>query len=350
MRLLTVPRTSPHLIVVGAGMLGASIAWHLARGGARVTVLERDEGVARGVTHGSYGWVGSSSMLPSEDPARFRRVVDALPAFDQLQVQLGALPMAARGALLWAADEDETLRWHDELRAADQSVELLGQAQVGAVQPGLHAPSAAIWSPRDFAVEPAWLVRQLLKDAAEHGAQVRCSQQVLSLMQRGSRITGVRTTCGDVIADGVVLAAAMDAAVLCAPLGITLPLRQAPAVLMDFDAPAATLQRLLCAADLEVRPGLQGGLRVAADAPANGEAGLPALVHTTQAAIRALFVQEVPVVARSAAMFNRPTTRDGEPVCGFLPGVDGLYVAVAHPGIILAPQLGQQAAKVLLQR
>lgn len=55
MRLLTVPRTSPHLIVVGAGMLGASIAWHLARGGARVTVLERDEGVARGVTHGSYG-------------------------------------------------------------------------------------------------------------------------------------------------------------------------------------------------------------------------------------------------------------------------------------------------------
>lgn len=343
-------RHPPHLIVVGAGMLGASIAWHLARAGARVTVLERGAEVAGGITAGSYGWVGSSSMLPSGDPRRFQQVVEALPAFDQLQARLGALPVAARGALLWAAEEHDTLRWHEELHAAGQAVELLHRAAVETVQPGLHAPSTAIWAPRDFAVEPVLLVQQLLKDAMQHGAQVHCQRQVLSLVTHDARITGVRTACGVIAADGVVLASAMQAGTLCTPLGIALPLRQAPAVLMDVNAPGAVLRHLLCAADLEVRPALQGGLRVAADAPDNREAGLAALTRSTRDALQALFTDDIQVRPRSAGLFDRPMTMDGEPACGFVPGWEGLYVAVAHPGIILAPQLGQKAADALLRR
>lgn len=64
-------QTAPRVVVVGAGIIGASVSWHLARKGARVTVIEKGSSPANGVTRWSYGWVGTSSSLPSDDPSNF---------------------------------------------------------------------------------------------------------------------------------------------------------------------------------------------------------------------------------------------------------------------------------------
>jgi len=63
-----VRKGNPRIAVVGAGIIGASVAWHLTRAGAAVTVLERS---AR-ATGSSYGWVGTGSMLPGDSPSRLR--------------------------------------------------------------------------------------------------------------------------------------------------------------------------------------------------------------------------------------------------------------------------------------
>lgn len=52
------------VVVVGGGIVGASVAWHLYQSGINVTVLEKYTHPASGVTAHSYGWVGTSSALP----------------------------------------------------------------------------------------------------------------------------------------------------------------------------------------------------------------------------------------------------------------------------------------------
>ena len=62
------------VVVVGGGIIGASVAWHLSEIGANVTVLEKHSQPANGVTAHSYGWVG-------DNRAENKFSLVALPAF-----------------------------------------------------------------------------------------------------------------------------------------------------------------------------------------------------------------------------------------------------------------------------
>src|SRR3954470_3413223 len=55
--------TRDHVVVAGAGIIGASIAYHLAKRGARVTLLERERPAA-GTTRNSFAWLNASSKSP----------------------------------------------------------------------------------------------------------------------------------------------------------------------------------------------------------------------------------------------------------------------------------------------
>ncbi|RQT41214.1 FAD-dependent oxidoreductase [Burkholderia cepacia] len=91
------------VVVVGGGIVGASIAWHFARSGAQVTLLEKQPAAAGGATHWSFGWVGTGS---------------ALPEFARLARELGPLPVTTRGALVWLDSDAQTAALIDEQRAA----------------------------------------------------------------------------------------------------------------------------------------------------------------------------------------------------------------------------------------
>lgn len=336
----------PNVVVVGGGIMGASAAWHLARAGARVTLLENRPEAAAGVTRWSYGWVGTSSALPSSDPDYFALEVEAVREFERLASELGRLPVAARGALVWFDTVEETATLVAEQRAAGVRIELIGSARILELEPGLAAPpSLAAWAPDDFAVEPVELTRQLLAGAQAAGAQLRYGATVDAFETRGGRVVGVRTGGEIVQADAVVLANAGGAVSLAASLGITLPVSEAPAVLMRFSADAGLARHLIYNGELELRPGLAGDLVAAADYPEEGEAGLPALAERTAAKIAALFApRPVPRLLSITAAF-RPMTANGLPLRSFLPEVEGLYALVAHPGVILSAHLGRLAAE-----
>jgi glycine/D-amino acid oxidase-like deaminating enzyme len=341
--------SAPRVVVVGGGIVGASIAWHLARAGARVTLLERGAEIASGVTRWSYGWVGTSSALPSDDPVYFALEVEAVREFTRLERELGPLPIAARGALVWWDTEEKTLALVSKQQAAGARIETLGRPRVAQMEPRLAAPPAlAAWAPDDFAVEPAELARQFLAGAQGAGAAVYCGLAVEAIETRGGRAVGVLTGKGRVPADTVVLTNGAAALPLAAALGVSLPISEEPAVLMRFATELGLIRHLLYVLELEVRPGLAGDLVSAAEYPEEGDAGLAGLAIRTSAAIAGLFTPQPKLSLLSVNAARRPMTADGLPLQEFLPGVAGLYVAVAHPGVILAPRLGRLAAQDII--
>ncbi|ALX11771.1 hypothetical protein P350_09535 [Burkholderia cepacia JBK9] len=338
------------VVIVGGGIVGASTAWHLARSGAQVTLLEKQAAPAGGATGWSFGWVGTGSALPSENPSRFARTLAALPEFARLEHELGPLPVTTRGALVWLDTDAQTAALIDEQRAAGVRMEALGRRQVAAMEPRLvQLPELVAWAPDDFVVEPGELTRRLLAGAQAAGAQVICDCGVDAVEMRNGRAAGVRTARGHVAADVVVLANAASAVSLAAGLGISLPVHEEPAVLMHFATVPGLVSRLLYGQDLEVRVGPSGGLLSAADPPDEGDSGLDALAARTALAISSLFADPPALTPVSVKSAPRPMTNDGSPINGFLTGVAGVYAVVAHPGVILAPRLGRLAANAIVE-
>jgi glycine/D-amino acid oxidase-like deaminating enzyme len=151
---------------------------------------------------------------------------------------------------------------------------------------------------------------------------------------------------GDLLAaDVVAVAAGTGSPAICAPFGVDLALDASPAVLV----------RLACAEGLalsihegpacEVRP-VAGGL-VAAEDVRDG-VSLDDIAAAAADAVRRTYrgADEVRVV--HATVGHRPMPRDGLPRIGFTPGVAGLYVAVMHSGVTLAPIVAELAVREIL--
>ncbi|MCV3239854.1 NAD(P)/FAD-dependent oxidoreductase [Mesorhizobium sp. ZC-5] len=343
-------RSELRVVVVGAGIMGASIAWHLARTGARVTVLEKLSAPAGGVTHWSFGWVGTGGSLPSGDASYFALETEAVAEFARLRSQLGSLPIAARGALVWLDTEEETSTLISEQQTAGVRIEALSSTRFAEKEPRVAVPPAlAAFALDDFAVEPVDLTLQLLAGAQAAGVEVVCNTTVDAIETRGGRVVGVRAGENRFAADTVVLASGASALPLAAALGISLPIREEPAVLMRFAAEPGLVHHLLCGRGLELRPGLSGGLVSAASFPDEGESGLTGLAERTTGKIAGQFAPVPDLSLLSVNAAYRPLTGDGLPLRTFLPGIAGLYTVVAHPGVILAPYLGRLAAHDIVE-
>ncbi|MFC7288162.1 NAD(P)/FAD-dependent oxidoreductase [Herminiimonas glaciei] len=345
---LSIVKRSRKVIVVGGGIMGASAAWHLTKAGATVTLIERAPASVSTATASSFGWVGASASTPSDNPEAFAARLKALEEFARIERELGPLPIAARGALLWQATEDETGSMIAEHRAAGTRIECLSRVQIAIREPRLATlPPLAAWAPDDFALEPAAFARQLVAAAKAAGAYVR-QGAVDAIETAGGQITGVLMAGQKIATDVVVLANGYGARTIAFTVGVDLPIHESPAVLIRFGVEAGIIRHLLCAPEIELRPALGGGLISAADYPENGEAGLPALATSTGDVIAQLLGMATtpPLLSINAA--QRPMTADAVPLCGHVGQINGLYALVAHPGVILAPLLGRRCAEAIL--
>ncbi|MHC3917418.1 FAD-binding oxidoreductase [Alcaligenes nematophilus] len=336
------------VLVVGGGVMGASVAWHLTQAGAAVTLIDQGSGSVPSATAASFGWVGASASTPSDDTDAFALRLHALEEYTRLKQSLGALPVTVRGALSWGETKDETAALIAEHLAAGSRVESLSAAQVRQKEPSLAAvPDLAMWAPDDFALEPVDLARCFIQAAQANGATV-LSGTVQRVLSAGGRVNGIEVQGQVIEANKVVLANAYGALALAASAGVALPIEQQPAVLLRLDADRNRVRHLLCAQDLELRPGKERGLMSALDYPLEGEAGLQRLAEQTCQSIAQLL--QLPSVPRilSIEVGQRPMTSNKQPLCGPIGTVDGLFAVVAHPGVILAPLLGSLCTQAVL--
>jgi glycine/D-amino acid oxidase-like deaminating enzyme len=135
----------------------------------------------------------------------------------------------------------------------------------------------------------------------------------------------------------VVLAAGVATAALGAPLGVRVPVDPSPATLFRLRAPAGLVRTVVNTQDFDLRQVAPDRLLAAADS-----------AERTVAAVRSTFRGAADVELLSAQVGERPMPADGEPIVGPVADVPGLYLAVMHSAVTLAPTMGRLIATELV--
>ena len=322
--------------VVGAGIVGASVAYHAARAGADVILLDKALPGA-GVTAHSFAWIGGPGGRDLPDASTPLRAT-VLSDWRRLEAELADLPVRWTGSLLWG---DEQLI--DEQRLAPDE-HVVAAAEVLRLEPALRvAPARALHKTTDGAVDPVAATEAVVRGAREHGAALRVGVLASGLRAPDGRVSGVETSEGFVPADTVVVAAGADAPVLCASLGVRVPVEPSPSVLLRFAAPAGLVRMIVVNGRLEVRTATDGHLLVAAGYA--GEASQDDVRQRAEEVRRGLLdlfaVEAADLSFVSGSVGMRPMPAGGLPIIGSVPGVPGLYLALMHSGVTLAPAVGR---------
>lgn len=324
-------------------MVGASIAHHLARAGRDVVVL--DSGApAAGVTAASFAWVGlaKSSADAYAEPLRGRAGSEIERVVTELSDPIG---LRRCGAITWEETDAATSSFVAEHQAAGHRMELITGHEVAAREPALRtAPALAAYAPDDLGVDPVAYTRALLRSAQQHGAQVRGHTTVVALLTDDGRVRGVVTDSGEIASTSVVLAAGTASARLAATVGVTIAVAASPCCLLRFSTPRPLVRSILSTPDLEVRQLDDTTLLAAEDVPAGFSGDPVELAASVLDALRTRLEGADSLRLEQAVIADRPVPADGRPLVGPAPGVPGLYLAVAHPAVILSAAIGQQVA------
>lgn len=332
---------APRILVVGAGITGASLAYHLARRGAAVTVIEAGQ-PASGASGASFGWL-NASFFANEDHFRLRAA--ALMAHRCLCEALPGLPTAWTGTLWWEDEGAAFDRQTETLTRLGYPLRVLDRAAFAELEPNVPPPDRALLFPDEGATDLAGLTARLLDAAGQHGARLWTGTPVAGLATRNGQVCGVETAQGPVPADHVVLAAGTATPALIAPLGLRLPMLRRPGLILRTRPADPPIHHILVAPGQEVRQDVTGHLIAPTSASHQGDtadtvADTPErLADAALARLRALLPGAALEWDR-VMLADRPVPRDGLPVIG-PGGVPGLSLAVMHSGATLAPLVGE---------
>jgi D-arginine dehydrogenase len=209
------------VIVVGAGVAGASVAFHLARRGERVLVLEREPlpGIHASGRNAAMFYALVRPLEIATLAAASRRFLEEPPGEVSAEPLLGR-----RGSLTLVGDR----------RAVDEKLALSAALGVraGAVTPGeirrivpflRDEEAEGIFCADDGILDISGIVQGLLRGARAHGARVECGAEARGLETAHGRVVGVKTATGTLPCGTVVDAAGAWAGLLGRARGSTSP-------------------------------------------------------------------------------------------------------------------------------
>ncbi|MEP4038528.1 FAD-dependent oxidoreductase [Pseudophaeobacter sp.] len=213
-------------VIIGGGVIGCSIAYHLAREGRKdIVVLERSK-LTSGTTWHAAGLV--RRLRPS---ATLTKLINySIDLYKELEVETGqGTGWTQTGSLSIATNEDRltTLKRQVSLgRAFGLEAEIVDRKQVEELWPLLRTDDVigAVHSPVDGRVNPSDVALALSKGARARGVQFFEETRVTGLQKKGSRISGVEVGDHVIEADEVVIACGLWSREVAQMAGANMPL------------------------------------------------------------------------------------------------------------------------------
>lgn len=196
---MNIPRTAS-TVIIGGGVVGCSIAYHLARRGQRdIVVLER-ETVGSGTTSKAAG--GIRAQFPTETEVRFS--LEAIRVFERFEEEFGVdIGYRKIGYLFLVSDEADLAGFRERMALQHRlgvDVRLITPKEAQDMLPALRVDDlvAAIWGPTDGMAGPAEVTNGFARRARELGARILEGIDVTGIDRTGGRVRGVRTTQGSI--------------------------------------------------------------------------------------------------------------------------------------------------------
>jgi 4-methylaminobutanoate oxidase (formaldehyde-forming) len=215
------------VVIVGGGIVGASIAYHLVKLGWRDVVLLERKRLTSGTTWHAAGLVGQ--LRATMNLTRLAQYTANLYA--TLEKETGqATGFLQRGSVAVAAHAErfeELRRGASMARTFGLDVEVIGPADIKRKWPLLNVDDVVggVWLPKDGQTNPIDTTMALVKGATSGGARVFENTAVTSIKTKDGRATGVVTDRGEIAAEYVVLATGMWSRQLGAACGVSIPLQ-----------------------------------------------------------------------------------------------------------------------------
>ena len=340
--------------VIGAGIVGSSIAYRLSEGGAEVVMIDRAE-PGSGTTSTSFAWVNANNKLPRD---YFELNLAGMREHVRLRDEMGRDWLYSTGNLIWAAgEEQENLEKRVErLRSWSYTAEMLPASTVNEkLEPGAAFPDPAVrisYFPEESWVDAPALTRALVESAARNGAHKHFGNAVRGIEVEGEGVM-LQLEDGGVHADAVVNATGAKAASVAEMVGRELPLDVFPGLLVRVAVPGEPLRHLMHTPRINVRPDGPGYVLLHHDSVderlTDDFAGIEdplcaELLERARLVLPALEEAEI-VEARFGL---RPVPADGHSCVGALPEISGYYEAVTHSGVTLGPLIGRLLAREIL--
>ncbi len=352
-------------IIIGGGVMGASIAYHLARqGNERVMLFER-----QALCNGTTGRSGAIIRQHYSNDFTIRMARDSLQVFAHFaDVVGGDCGFTTTGMLVMAnAEGADLLRSNVALQQQEGvPTKLIAPAEIGEVAPGYSGKDIelACYESDTGVADPMATTHCFGQRARDHGATIHEGVTVTRIMTQDGRITGVETTQGTFTAPIVVLAANVWSVALAQDIGITLPIiaTRHPMVALRRPNDCGGRQGLhaVCldmAREIYLRPDIGGvtlvGTTETVLTPENPDHYAQGLTEDEISYFRTRGRECFPALARAvprggwAGIYD--DTPDYHPILDRLPAYEGLYCAAGFSGhgFKLSPVVGQWMAQLI---
>lgn len=351
-----------HIAIIGGGIVGSSIAFHLAGRGAKITLIDAGE-PGKATTSVSFAWMNARDKDPKHYHDLNRRSLDVWSRFvRRLEVAESA---TWGGELRWAVTQNgtrEIVARVGVLQSWGYPIRLLDGAAIRDLEPRLNPGSvtAASYTDVDGHADTGAVVAACVEKVQALGGDIRSYTNVVGLSRSGAKIVGVLTDRGEIACDAVVLAGGPDTADLAALVDLEVPMyhtfgctiltepmppvfETVSVVHSPRDCPPQTNFRQLSDGSMMLHGGAHGRV-FNGGSLGQTEEEVQGVVDAVARFLPA--VEGVPI--REVRRGRRPIPKDGYPILGFTEAVPNLYLSVMHSGVTLAPLVGECAAIEIL--
>ncbi|WP_022666328.1 NAD(P)/FAD-dependent oxidoreductase [Desulfospira joergensenii] len=361
----------PEVLIIGGGVIGTSIAFHLARQSVRVTLVEEKD-----LASGSSGACDGLIFMQSKKPGiHLEMALKSLERFQELS-RILPVPLEFRqtGGMVVIETEEEYRAM--EAYARDQrsiglDVSILDRDQAIQKEPGLSPDIlGAAWSPLDGQVNPMGLTLGFALAAKKAGVRILSRTRVLDLVFQNNRVIGVETGRGRFFGDVVVNACGAGSAGIAAMAGLSLPVKPRKGQIVVTRAARPMISHCMISAKYiaaKYNPDLarEAGEGLSIEQTENGNLLLGSTrefagfdTRNTLEGIRTILqntsrvvpgIQNLEMIRSFAGL--RPWTPDGLPLLGPVRGLEGFFMAAGHEGdgIALSPVTGNLVSKMILE-